>query len=171
MSANPQPDPKVTLDTSLGTIKVVLFASQAPATVQNFLQYVDDGFYNNTIFHRVIPDFMVQCGGFEPGMKQKRTRDNIKNESANGLTNNRGTLAMARTPDPHSASSQFFINLKDNGFLNKNQAEDGWGYCVFGKVVEGMDVVDKVAAVATTARAGHRDVPQSDVIIRSARRS
>jgi peptidyl-prolyl cis-trans isomerase B (cyclophilin B) len=171
MSANPQPDPKVTLDTSLGTITVQLFAAQAPATVQNFLQYVDGGFFDNTIFHRVIADFMIQGGGFEPGMKEKRTRGNIKNESANGLTNTRGTLAMARTPDPHSASSQFFINLKDNGFLNKNQARDGWGYCVFGKVVGGMDVVDKIAAVATTSRAGHQDVPQSDVVIRSARRS
>jgi peptidyl-prolyl cis-trans isomerase B (cyclophilin B) len=171
MSANPQTDPQVTLDTSLGTIKIVLFAAQAPATVQNFLQYVDDGFYDNTVFHRVISDFMIQGGGFEPGMRQKRPGPNIKNESANGLTNTRGTLAMARTPDPHSASSQFFINLKDNGFLNKAQARDGWGYCVFGKVVEGMDVVDKVAAVATTTRSGHQDVPQTDVVIRSARRN
>jgi peptidyl-prolyl cis-trans isomerase B (cyclophilin B) len=171
MSANPQADPQVTLDTSQGTIKIVLFASKAPGTVNNFLQYVDEGFYDNTIFHRVIADFMIQGGGFEAGMKQKRTRANITNESNNGLTNTRGTLAMARTPDPHSASSQFFINLKDNDFLNKARASDGWGYCVFGKVVEGMDVVDKIARAATTARSGHQDVPATDVVVRSARRS
>jgi peptidyl-prolyl cis-trans isomerase B (cyclophilin B) len=165
----PAANPQVTLTTSQGPITVELFADKAPITVKNFLDYVNAGFFDNTIFHRVIPNFMVQCGGFEPGMKQKRTNPTIKNESANGLTNDRGTLAMARTNDPHSASSQFFINLVNNDFLNKAKARDGAGYCVFGKVVAGMDVVDKLAAVRTATRGGHENVPVADVVIQSAR--
>ena len=163
--------PVVVLDTSLGTIKIELNADKAPGTVQNFLGYVDDKFYDGTIFHRVIPDFMIQGGGFEPGMKQKKTKAQIKNESSNGLTNQRGTIAMARTSVPDSASSQFFINLKDNSFLNKAEAQDRVGYCVFGKVIEGMEVVDKIKAVKTTTKAGHGDVPVTDVVINSVRRA
>jgi cyclophilin family peptidyl-prolyl cis-trans isomerase len=155
----------VVMETSLGTIKIELFPEKAPITVANFLGYVDDGFYDGTIFHRVIANFMVQGGGFVPGMSQKKTKANIKNESSNGLSNKRGTLAMARTPDPDSASAQFFINVVDNGFLDKAQARDGAGYCVFGQVTEGMDVVDKIKAVKTKS-----DVPTTDVLIQSARR-
>jgi peptidyl-prolyl cis-trans isomerase B (cyclophilin B) len=155
----------VVMETSLGTIKIELFPEKAPITVANFLGYVDDGFYDGTIFHRVIANFMVQGGGFVPGMSQKKTKANIKNESSNGLSNKRGTLAMARTPDPDSASAQFFINVVDNGFLDKAQARDGAGYCVFGQVTEGMDVVDKIKAVKTRS-----DVPTTDVLIQSARR-
>jgi peptidyl-prolyl cis-trans isomerase B (cyclophilin B) len=165
----PAANPQVTLTTSQGPITVELYADKAPVTVKNFLDYVNAGFYDNTIFHRVIPGFMAQCGGFEPGMKQKRTNPTIKNESANGLTNDRGTLAMARTNDPHSASSQFFINLVNNDFLNKAKARDGAGYCVFGKVVAGLDVVDKIAGVRTATRGGHENVPVADVVIQSAR--
>ena len=143
-------------------------AANAPETVANFEQYAKDGFYNGTIFHRVISGFMIQGGGMEPGMKEKASRDSIKNEAENGLSNDRGTIAMARTPDPHSASSQFFINLKDNNFLNFTSADaQGFGYCVFGKVVEGMDIVDDIATVATGSQAGHQDVPNEDVIIES----
>jgi peptidyl-prolyl cis-trans isomerase B (cyclophilin B) len=137
-------------------------------TVQNFLGYCRSGFYGNTIFHRVIKGFMIQGGGFEPGMIQKATRNPIKNEATSGLKNNRGTLAMARTSDPHSATAQFFINVVDNGFLNfKSPSQNGWGYCVFGKVTEGMDVVDQIRKVPTGSSAGHQDVPKEDVIIRS----
>jgi peptidyl-prolyl cis-trans isomerase B (cyclophilin B) len=160
----------VVLETSLGTIKLELFPKEAPLTVQNFLAYVDEGFYDGTVFHRVISNFMIQGGGMEPGMRQKRTKASIKNESANGLANKRGTLAMARTSEPDSASSQFFINVTDNGFLDRAQARDGVGYCVFAKVVEGMDVVDKIKAVKTTSKGGHGDVPVTDVVIQSARR-
>jgi peptidyl-prolyl cis-trans isomerase B (cyclophilin B) len=160
----------VVLDTSMGTIKLELYADKAPITVQNFLGYVDDGFYDGTVFHRVIADFMIQGGGMEPGMRQKKTKVSIKNESANGLANSRGTIAMARTSAPDSASSQFFINVKDNAFLDKANAGDGVGYCVFGKVIEGMDVVDKIKAVKTTTKAGHGDVPVTDVLIQTARR-
>ena len=143
-------------------------AANAPETVANFEQYAKDGFYNGTIFHRVISGFMIQGGGMEPGMKEKASRDSIKNEAENGLSNDRGTIAMARTPDPHSASSQFFINLKDNNFLNFTSADaQGFGYCVFGKVVEGMDIVDDIATVATGTQAGHQDVPNEDVVIES----
>ncbi len=165
------PATTVLMDTSLGTIKVELDGDKAPATVANFLSYVDDKFYDNTIFHRVINDFMIQCGGFEPGMNQKRTKASIKNESTNGLKNERGTLAMARTSAPDSASSQFFINVKDNSFLNRAESRDGVGYCVFGKVVEGLDVVDKIKAVKTTTKSGHSDVPVQDVVIKSVRRA
>jgi peptidyl-prolyl cis-trans isomerase B (cyclophilin B) len=165
------PATTVVMDTSLGSIKIELDSDKAPLTVANFLSYVDDQFYDNTIFHRVIADFMIQCGGFEPGMNQKRTKPQIKNESANGLKNLRGTLAMARTSAPDSASSQFFINVKDNSFLDKAESRDGVGYCVFGKVTEGMDVVDKIKAVKTTTKSGHGDVPIQDVVIKSVRRA
>src|SRR3982751_4212582 len=137
-------DPQVDLRTNLGTIRLELYPAAAPKTVENFLQYVKDGHYNGTIFHRVIDGFMVQGGGFDKSMKQKPTRAPVQNEAKNGLKNEVGTLAMARTSDPHSASAQFFINVKDNGFLNQAQAQDGWGYAVFGKVVSGMDVVMKM---------------------------
>lgn len=158
----------IKLNTNKGTIILELDAEKAPATAANFIQYAKDGFYNGTIFHRVISGFMIQGGGMEPGMKEKATRDNIKNEAENGLTNDRGTIAMARTPDPHSASSQFFINLKDNNFLNFTSADaQGFGYCVFGKVVEGMDIVEEIEKVATGTTAGHQDVPTEDVVIES----
>jgi peptidyl-prolyl cis-trans isomerase B (cyclophilin B) len=159
----------VVMQTSLGTLKIELFADKAPITVQNFLSYAADGFFDNTVFHRVIPGFMVQGGGFEPGMKQKKTKAAIQNESSNSLANKRGTLAMARTSDPHSATAQFFINAKDNAFLDKAKAQDGVGYCVFGQVVEGMDIVDKIEAVKTGNRGGHGDVPLTDVVIQSVR--
>ncbi len=156
----------VKIETNMGDITVELFADKAPKTVENFLQYVRDGFYDGTIFHRVINNFMIQGGGFEPGMVQKTTRDTIENEADNGLSNEAGTLAMARTPDPHSASGQFFINVKDNGFLDfKSATSDGYGYCVFAKVVDGMDVVEQIKAVSTTTKSGHQDVPADDVFI------
>jgi peptidyl-prolyl cis-trans isomerase B (cyclophilin B) len=160
----------VVIETSLGNLSVELDGDKAPLTVANFLAYVDDGFYDGTIFHRVIPNFMVQGGGFEPGMRQKKTKPTIVNESSNGLQNKRGTLAMARTNAPNSATSQFFINVKDNGFLDKSQAQDGVGYCVFGRVTEGLDVLDKIKAVPTGDRGGHGDVPTKDVVILSVRR-
>ena len=164
-------NPVVVMETNFGTIKIELDADKAPKTVENFLKYVDDKFYDNTIFHRVIPTFMIQGGGFEAGMKEKRTRAAIKNESSNGLSNKRGTLAMARTSEPDSATAQFFINVKDNLFLDKARARDGVGYCVFGKVTDGMDVVDKIKAVKTGSRGGHENVPQEDVVIKSVRRA
>lgn len=153
--------------TNLGTITLQLDAEKAPGTVKNFLEYVNSGFYSNTIFHRVIDNFMIQGGGFEPGMKQKTTKAPIKNEAANGLRNDKYTIAMARTNDPHSATAQFFINTKNNSFLDY-PGQDGWGYCVFGKVVEGMEVVDKIGKVKTGFRAGYQDVPEADVIITKA---
>src|SRR5579864_4701490 len=135
---------QVVMETSEGTIRIELEDDKAPVTVANFLGYVDEGFYDNTIFHRVIPTFMIQGGGFEPGMNQKGTKEAIKNESSNGLSNKRGALAMARTSAPNSATAQFFINVKDNLFLDKAQAQDGVGYCVFGQVIEGLDVVEKI---------------------------
>ena len=159
----------VKLHTNFGVITLELFADKAPETVENFKQYVSDGNYDNTIFHRVINNFMIQGGGFEPGMIQKDTRAPIKNEANNGVGNTVGTIAMARTMDPHSASAQFFINVADNSFLNHtSQTTQGWGYAVFGKVTEGMDVVEKIKAVRTTSRAGHQDVPAEDVIIERA---
>ncbi|WP_022962534.1 peptidylprolyl isomerase [Halopseudomonas pelagia] len=159
----------VKLHTNHGVITLELFADKAPETVENFKQYVRDGHYDNTIFHRVISNFMVQGGGFEPGMKQKEARAPIKNEANNGLTNALGTVAMARTMEPHSASAQFFINVADNDFLNHSAPTvQGWGYTVFAKVVDGMDVVNKIKAVPTTMRAGHQDVPADDVIIERA---
>ncbi|MGI9277193.1 MAG: peptidylprolyl isomerase [Endozoicomonas sp.] len=158
----------VVLHTNFGDIKLELDAEKAPKTVANFLEYVKSGHFDGTIFHRVIDGFMVQGGGFEPGMVQKSTKDPIENEADNGLKNEVGTIAMARTMDPHSASSQFFINISDNHFLNHSgKTPDGWGYAVFGKVSEGMDVVNKVKGQKTTFRAGHQDVPVEDVIIES----
>lgn len=159
----------VKLHTNFGEITLELDAANAPVTVANFLQYVDSGFYNGTVFHRVIDGFMIQGGGFEAGMKQKSTRDEIKNEADNGLKNKTYTIAMARTPNPHSASSQFFINVADNDFLNfSSPTAQGWGYCVFGKVVAGTDVVDRIKKVKTGSKAGHQDVPVEDVVIQRA---
>lgn len=156
----------VTFHTNFGDIVINTFADKAPVTVENFLNYCSEGFYDNTIFHRVINGFMIQGGGFEPGMKQKVTKDPIKNEANNGLKNSRGTLAMARTNDPHSATAQFFINVVDNDFLNfRSERPDGWGYCVFAEVVEGLDVVDKIKGVSTGRSGMHQDVPREDVII------
>lgn len=152
--------------TNKGDIKIETFAEQAPETVKNFLEYCQEGFYNNTIFHRVINNFMIQGGGFEVGMKQKATKAPIKNEADNGLKNDRGTLAMARTMAPHSATAQFFINVVDNDFLNFRSADaNGYGYCVFAKVVEGMDVVDAIKDVKTGRNGMHSDVPVEEVII------
>jgi len=159
----------VKLHTNHGTITLELDAGKAPNTVKNFLEYVNSGFYTNTIFHRVIDGFMIQGGGFEPGMKQKPVNAPIKNEAANGLKNDNYTVAMARTNDPHSATAQFFINVKNNGFLNYSAPNpQGYGYCVFGKVVDGMDVVDAIRKVKTGNRAGFQDVPLEDVIITKA---
>jgi len=159
----------VKLKTNFGIIALELDTGRAPGTVKNFLDYVESGFYSNTVFHRVIDGFMIQGGGFEPGMRQKPTRGTIKNEAGNGLKNDRYTVAMARTSEPHSASSQFFINVKDNDFLDHTaQNAQGWGYCVFGKVVEGQDVVDKIKRLKTGKRGGHADVPLEDVIIERA---
>jgi peptidyl-prolyl cis-trans isomerase B (cyclophilin B) len=159
----------VKLHTNHGTITLELDAVRAPETARNFLAYVESGHYANTVFHRVIDGFMVQGGGFEPGMKQKPTQATIQNEANNGLKNDRYTVAMARTSDPHSASAQFFINIADNGFLNhKAQTPDGWGYCVFGRVTEGQDVVDKIKGVKTGKRGPHADVPVEDVILERA---
>lgn len=160
---------QVRLETSHGTITLELFENEAPKTVENFIGYVSDGFYDGTIFHRVIDGFMIQGGGFGPGMVEKSTRSTIENEAENGLSNEVGTIAMARTPDPHSASAQFFINVKDNDFLNfRSKSREGWGYCVFGKVIEGMDVVSAIESSSTTSRSGHQDVPQEDVVINRA---
>jgi len=162
----------VKLATTMGDIVIELNAEKAPVTTQNFLNYVKDGFYDGTIFHRVIPNFMVQGGGFNDQMMQKMAQDPIKNEADNGLTNDRGTIAMARTQDPDSATAQFFINHNDNAFLNHTAPDvQGWGYCVFGKVSEGMDVVDAIAAVNTTNRDGHGDVPEDVIVITTAAES
>jgi len=159
----------VKLHTTLGVITLQLDAEKAPITVKNFEDYVTSGAYDNTIFHRVIDNFMIQGGGFEPGLKQKPTRAPIKNEAANGLDNDKYTIAMARTGDPQSATAQFFINTKDNDFLNYTAPNpQGYGYCVFGKVVEGMDVVDKIGKVKTGNMGGFSDVPKEDVIITKA---
>ena len=159
----------VKLHTNHGVITLKLDAEKAPKTVENFLAYVEAGHYDNTIFHRVIGNFMVQGGGFEPGMKQKPTNPPIDNEAANGLKNKRGTIAMARTNDPHSASAQFFINVVDNDFLDfKSPSGNGWGYCVFAEVVEGMDVADTIRKVKTGNKGFHQDVPVDDVIIEKA---
>ena len=160
---------QVKLTTNFGAITIQLDAEKAPKTVENFLAYVKDGHYDNTIFHRVIKGFMIQGGGFEPGMKQKDTKAPIENEAANGLKNKRGTIAMARTGDPHSATAQFFINVVDNDFLDfKAPMGQGWGYCVFGEVVEGLDVVDQIKGVRTGNKGFHQDVPVEDVIIEKA---
>lgn len=158
----------VLLTTNHGDIKLELDAAKAPKTVENFLDYVNSGHFDGTIFHRVIDGFMIQGGGFESGMKQKATRGTVENEAKNGLKNEQYTVAMARTSDPHSASAQFFINLKNNSFLDY-PGQDGWGYCVFGKVVEGMDVVEKIRSVKTTRTGMHSDVPVENVVIEKAK--
>ena len=160
---------RVKLQTSLGDIVLELDADKAPGSVDNFLQYVNDGFYDNTVFHRVINGFMVQGGGFEPGMKEKSTRAPIRNEAENGLKNEAYTVAMARTPNPHSATAQFFINVAKNDFLNfRATTTDAFGYCVFGRVVEGREVVDEIKGVATGSHGMHQDVPKDDVVIKKA---
>ena len=159
----------IKLHTNFGVIALELNAEKAPETVKNFLTYAEAGHYDNTIFHRVIDGFMIQGGGFGPGMKEKKTRSPIKNEADNGLKNERYSIAMARTSDPHSASAQFFINVADNAFLDfKMPSGNGWGYCVFGKVVEGSEVVDKIKGVKTGNAGFHQDVPKEDVIIERA---
>jgi peptidyl-prolyl cis-trans isomerase B (cyclophilin B) len=159
---------KVLIQTSMGDIVVKLDTAKAPISTENFIAYVNDGFYNGTLFHRVIPGFMIQGGGFSADFSQKPTKSPIKNEAANGLKNKRGTLAMARTSDPNSATGQFFINLKDNSFLDYTSATpSGYGYAVFGEVVEGMDVVDKIAQVKTGSKNGHQDVPVEPVLIKT----
>ena len=160
---------KVRMQTSMGDIVIELDTDKAPVTAENFLRYVREGFYDNTIFHRVINGFMVQGGGFEPGMKQKSTRAQIENEAANGLKNDIYTVAMARTSDPHSASAQFFFNVKNNDFLNfRTATTEGYGYCVFGQISEGREVIDKIKAVATGKRGFHQDVPNEDVVVKKA---
>ena len=164
-------NPKVVLETSRGTVVLELYPDKAPETVKNFLDYVDAKYYDGTIFHRVIPKFMIQGGGFTADMKRKTTRAPIKNEADQGLKNNRGTIAMARTGDPHSATAQFFINTINNDFLNhRSKSQQGWGYAAFGQVVEGMETVDAISAVKTGTRGGFRDVPAEPVVIKSAKR-
>lgn len=159
----------IKLHTTYGEITIDLNNEKAPITSQNFIDYVTSGHFDNTIFHRVINDFMIQGGGFEPGMTQKKTRAPIQNEATNGLKNNAYTVAMARTSDVHSASAQFFINVADNGFLNHTSpTTEGFGYCVFGKVIEGKDVIDKIKKVETGNKSGHQNVPLNDVIIQKA---
>ena len=159
----------VKLHTNFGVVSLELDAERAPQTVANFLKYVEDKHFDNTIFHRVIDGFMIQGGGFEPGMQQKATRDPVKNEADNGLKNDTYTIAMARTSNPHSATAQFFINVADNDFLNYTaQTPQGWGYCVFGRVIDGKDVVDRIKKARTGSRAGHQDVPQEDIVIERA---
>ncbi|HCD06447.1 MULTISPECIES: peptidylprolyl isomerase [unclassified Methylophaga] len=161
--------PKVKLTTNHGDIVIALNAEKAPETVKNFIQYVESGFYDGTIFHRVIENFMIQGGGFDESFKQKTTEAPIQNEADNGLSNTKGTVAMARTGDPHSATAQFFINTKDNDFLNyRGKTMQDWGYAVFGEVIEGMDVVDAIRKVKTTMRGGHQDVPADAVVIEKA---
>ena len=160
---------KVKLSTNHGDIVLQLDAEKAPLTTENFVQYVKDGHYNGTVFHRVIKGFMIQGGGFEPGMSQKKTRASIQNEADNGLKNKKYSIAMARTMEPHSASAQFFINANDNDFLNHSGKNvQGWGYAVFGEVIEGREVVDAIETVATGSKAGHQDVPKDDVVIEKA---
>ena len=156
-------------ETSLGNFEVELFEKEAPISAKNFLDYVDDGFFDGLVFHRVIPGFMIQAGGFEPGMKQKKVKAPIKNEATNGLKNSRGTLAMARTNVVDSATAQFFVNLVDNEFLD-HAGQANYGYAVFGKVTSGMDVIDKIAEVKTATRSGHQNVPADDVVITKATR-
>ena len=158
----------IVLNTNYGPITVELDLEKAPKSAANFMQYAQDGFYDGTVFHRIIDDFMVQGGGFETGMRQKPNGDPVENEADNGLDNLTGTLAMARSSDPHSATSQFFINVGDNHFLNhRNKTDQGWGYAVFGRVSDGMDVVNKIKTCDTTSRGGHQDVPVNEVIIES----
>ena len=161
-------NPQVEMKTSLGTLTIELYPDKAPKTVENFLQYARDGFFDGTVFHRVIPGFMIQGGGMSPELKEKPTRPPVPNEAKNGLKNETGTIAMARTADPHSATAQFFINLQNNGFLDY-PGRDGWGYAVFGKVVQGLDVVEKIARVPTGNSGFHQNVPTKPVLIEAAR--
>jgi peptidyl-prolyl cis-trans isomerase B (cyclophilin B) len=162
--------PVIEMVTSMGSVKIELYPDKAPKTVENFLQYAKDKFYDGTVFHRVIPGFMVQGGGFTPDMEQKKTRDPIANEAQNGLKNETGTLAMARTPNPHSATAQFFINVANNDFLNfTGPTQQGFGYTVFGRVIEGMDVVNKIVATPTGNRSGQQNVPLKPIVIQSMR--
>jgi len=171
LAADAGGNPHVRLTTSLGVIELELYPDKAPETVRNFLAHLDKGFYNGTLFHRVIKGFMIQGGGYEPGMKHKTVGLPIRNEAANGLKNKAGTIAMARTMEPHSASAQFFINTVDNAFLDhRDQSLEGWGYCVFGRVTQGMDVVKKIEAVATGNHVGLQNVPKTEVVIRKAER-
>ena len=163
--------PRVTFDTSMGPVVIELYSDRAPQTVANFLAYVDAGYYNGTIFHRVIPGFMIQGGGFTTDMRRKPTQPPVVNEADNRIKNERGTIAMARTPDPHSATAQFFINTVDNDFLNfKSKTSQGWGYTVFGRVVQGMETVDAISRVKTGRAGGHRDVPVKPVVILTVKR-
>ena len=167
-----QENPMLKMTTNYGAIEIELFTNEAPISTANFLDYVDSGFFDGLIFHRVIPGFVIQGGGFEPGLKHKSPNSPIQNEADNGLKNERGTLSMARTSDPHSATSQFFISLKDNDFLDhKGKDANGWGYAVFGKVVSGMDVVDKIAETETADSQGHQDVPKEDVVMEKVERT
>ena len=159
----------IVLETNFGQVKIKLDKDSTPKTAQNFIDYVGAGFYDGTLIHRVIDGFMIQGGGFEPGMQTKPTNEPIENEAENGRKNNRGTIAMARTNDPHSATAQFFINVKDNAFLDyKDSSVQGFGYCAFGEVIEGMEIVDSIKSVSTTSKSGHQDVPVDDVIITKA---
>ena len=159
----------IVLKTNYGSFTIELDFEKAPISAANFLQYAEDGFYDGTIFHRVIDNFMIQGGGFDAGMQEKANRECIENEADNGLQNLSGTLAMARTSDPHSATSQFFINISDNDFLNhRDKTDQGWGYAVFGRVIDGMNVVDKIRNCKTSSAGGHQDVPVTEVIIESA---
>lgn len=167
----PTGPPKVRMETTEGTIVLELYPDRAPKTVENFLTYVDDEFYDGTVFHRVIPNFMIQGGGFTPSMNEKSTRAPIPNESDNALSNLRYTISMARTADPHSATAQFFINHVTNQMLDKSHARDGWGYCVFGKVIDGTEVVNAIAAVKTGNKGMHQNVPTTPIVIRSVRRT
>jgi cyclophilin family peptidyl-prolyl cis-trans isomerase len=160
---------QVEMKTNMGLIRLQLFPDKAPKTVANFVKYAEEGFYNGTIFHRVIPKFMIQGGGHATDLSQKKTGEPVVNESANGLENTRYTIAMARTNAPHSATSQFFINVADNDFLNRKSAQDGWGYCVFGEVTEGREVVDEIARVKTGSLSGMQDVPVDPVVIEEVR--
>jgi peptidyl-prolyl cis-trans isomerase B (cyclophilin B) len=169
--AQEKKNPIVVMDTSMGKVTIELFEDKAPITVKNFLRYVDEKHYDGTLFHRVIADFMIQGGGFDQTFTEKKTHERIKNESFNGLTNTRGTIAMARLPMPDTATAQFYINVKDNPGLDRANARDKVGYAVFGRVTEGMDVVDKIRRVETGERKGHEDVPKADVVIRSVRRA
>ncbi|UCH85805.1 MAG: peptidyl-prolyl cis-trans isomerase [Candidatus Latescibacterota bacterium] len=165
-TANAGENPVVVMQTSFGAITIELYPEKAPKTVENFLWYVDKKFYNGLIFHRVIANFMIQGGGFTPEMNKKQPNPPIKNEANNGLSNEKGTIAMARTGEPHSATAQFFINVKDNKGLDfKSETPQGWGYCVFGKVIDGMDVVEEIRQVKTTSKQGHQDVPEVPVVI------
>ncbi len=172
-AADDNKNPVVVMETSMGTIKIELYADKAPITVKNFLAYTDDKFYDGTILHRIMSDFMIQGGGFEPGRKEKKTKDPIKNEADNGLSNKKYTIAMARTPDPDSATAQFFINVKDNeGLDHKEKTRRGYGYCVFGKVIDGTGVVDKIKAVEVELdERGEKSRPVKDVVIKSVRRA